>query len=372
MDMNTGWSKTTRGLIFLMATVFLVWLLWTIRTMVGPLVIAALLAYLLHPVVTLLEKHTALGRRRSVYIVYVLFLVVLLATIISMVPVVGRQARSLAHEIPSYMPKLEETFQPIDFLGVAVPFDELWEDLQSSSAQLFKPDRIFRVINAASTNLAWILVILVTTFYLLQDWERLVAWIIHLAPQTLQADLNRLHQEITVIWGAYLRGQLLIMFLIGIFSGLGAAGLGLPRALLLGFLAGLLALFPSIGPAFATTIAALVAWFDGSNFLDISNFWITLLTIGVFSGVQFIEGVWLQPNIMSHRLRLHPGLVFVTLVGALAFGSALLALIIIPLLASFIVLGRYLHRQLLNLEPWSSNQDIGLANERVTTGKINL
>lgn len=84
------------------------------------------------------------------------------------------------------------------------------------------------MINTASTNLAWVLLILVTTFYLLQDWERLIAWIIHLTPQVTQPDLHRLYREITVVWGSYLRGQLLIMFLIGIFSGLGAAILGLP------------------------------------------------------------------------------------------------------------------------------------------------
>lgn len=58
---------------------------------------------------------------------------------------------------------------------------------------------------------------------------------------------------------------------------------------------------------------------------------------------------------MSQRLRLHPGLVFISLVGALAFGSALFALIIIPLLATSVVIGRYLHRRMLNLDPWTPN-----------------
>jgi predicted PurR-regulated permease PerM len=350
--MNGSWTNLTRIVVLVGVIFVLVWLLWTIHPLIGPLAIAALLAYLLNPAVSLVENRTPLSRQQAVYGVYLLFIIALVTTIISLVPVIVRQAGSLANEIPTYLPTIETSIRSVDVLGLSLPFDELWLDIRESTNQLFKPDRIFRVINAASTNLAWVLVILVTTYYLLRDWERLLRWIIHLAPQAYYADLYRLHGEIRVVWQSYLRGQLLIMFLLGTFSGLGAAVLGLPRALLLGFLAGLLALFPSIGPAIATGIAALVAWFEGSNYINVSNLWITVLTVGIFSGVQFVEGVWLQPNIMGHRLRLHPGLVFIALVTALAFGSALLALMIVPLLGTCVVIGRYLHRNLLDMAPW--------------------
>jgi predicted PurR-regulated permease PerM len=353
--MNTSGSNTIRTLVLSGILILLIWLLWTIRAMVGPLVIAALAAYLLNPAVSFVEKHTPLRRQYAVYLVYFFFLFSMAAIILSLLPVVARQARSLAAEMPSYLSYLEETFQSIEVFGLALPLDELWHDFNAISTQLMKPDRIFRVIYTATTNLTWLLVILVTTFYLLQDWERLLTWIIQLAPRSFRPDLYRMHREISVIWGAYLRGQLIVMLLLGTFSGLGAAAIGIPRALLLGFLAGLLALFPSIGPTIATIIAALVAWVDGSHYLNLSNLWVTALTVGVFTGVQFIEGIWLQPTIMGNRMRLHPGLVFVALVGALVFGSALLALMIIPLLATCVVIGRYLHHHLLGIEPWSAD-----------------
>lgn len=118
---------------------FLTWLFWTIRTMVGPLVIAALLAYLLHPAVSFLEKNTPLQRRQTVVVVYLLFLIILTTTIVSLVPVVARQARSLAREIPTFLPEIEETIRPFEQFGVALPIDEYWQEIQAASNELFNP-----------------------------------------------------------------------------------------------------------------------------------------------------------------------------------------------------------------------------------------
>jgi len=125
----------------------------------------------------------------------------------------------------------------------------------------------------------------------------------------------------------------------------------------LGLLAGLLDLIPSLGPTATMVVAALVAWFEGSTYLPLSNAWFTLVVIALYTLVQLVENVWLHPRIMERSLRLHPGLVFVAVVGALTLAGALVALIIVPLIGSTIVVGRYVHRKMLGLEPWSKPVD---------------
>jgi predicted PurR-regulated permease PerM len=142
------------------------------------------------------------------------------------------------------------------------------------------------------------------------------------------------------------------MLLVGVLTGLGAAAVGLRRAAALGLLAGALDLIPSLGPMAATVTAAAIAWFEGSAHLRLSNAEVTVLVVVLYVAIQLLEEVWLRPRIMGQSLRLHPGLVFVAVVGALALGGALIALIIVPLLGSAGVVGRYLHRQILGLEPW--------------------
>lgn len=352
--MDEGWSKTARYLAVVIAFAGFIWALSTVRALIGPMVIAALLAYILNPAVTLITTHTKLGHSSSASLVYLLLLTGLVAVSLIFGPIVIGQARTLALELQGIRGQLEGFLDsPMTFLGFELPLDETLTEFQRLLAQLLKPEKAFKALQAATTNLAWILVILVTTYYLLRDWERLREWLLALAPETYQSDLRRLHQEIKVIWQAYLRGQLLLMLLVGVLTGLGAAVVGLRGAAALGLLAGALDLIPSLGPTAATVTAAVIAWFEGSAHLPLSNAGFTVLVVALYISIQLLEEVWLRPRIMGQSLKLHPGLVFVTVVGALALGGALTALIVVPLLASVGVVGRYVRCRMLGLEPWA-------------------
>ncbi len=350
---HRGWSRNARALAFLLTALTIGLGLFGIREMIGPLTIAALLAYLLLPAVNLVRRKLGISRRLAVPIVYLVFLTALVLTVVNMAPVVARQARSMTGVFRVRLPMfLDSLLEPAGAFGLERQLESFLVELRQSTSMLLNTQRVFRILNAASTNLAWLMLILVVTYYLLLDWERLVEWGLRQAPPGYRRDLRLLHADISVIWQAYLRGQILVMLLLGLLSGLGAAAIGLPRAALLGLLAGLLALIPSVGPTITLAIASTIAWLEGSAFLDISNGWFTLLTILVFSLVQVVEGFVLTPQIMGRRLRIHPGVVIVAVIGALTIGSALLALIIVPLLASLAVLLRYVRNRIYGLEPW--------------------
>jgi predicted PurR-regulated permease PerM len=355
---NRGWSRATRYLVLIIVLMGLVWLLFAVRALIGPLVIAALLAYVLNPAVTLITNRTKLSHNLSASLVYLLFLAVLVALLVIFVPVVIHQARSLSLELQAIGLQLEDALvSPVAFLGFDLPLDELLVDLRGISSPLLKPERVFKVLKATTTNLAWVLVILVTTYYLLQDWERLREWLIRLATEAYQPDVRRLHEEIKGVWQAYLRGQLLLMLLVGVLSGLGSAAVGLPGAVALGLLAGALALIPSLGPTVALVIAAVIAWFEGSVYLPLSNAWFTVVVIALYNLVQLVENIWLYPRIMERSLRVHRGLVFVAVVSALTLAGALVALIIVPLIGSVVVVGRYIRCRVLGSEPWPEPVD---------------
>jgi predicted PurR-regulated permease PerM len=352
-EMSNEWSRTTRYLTLIAILSVLAIVIFLARELIGPIVIACLFAYILKPGVSFMEKHMKVSTRRAVLVVYLLFLVSILAMIISFVPLVTKQARNLSQELLIILPRLEEAItHPVRILGYDLSVEPLFNQLRESASQFIKPDRIFRVIQSATQNLIWVLVILVTTYYLLRDWEQLREWFIHLAPEPYQPDIRRLHVEIKTLWRSYLRGQLLLMIIIGFLTGLASAVVGLSNALLLGLLAGALDIIPSIGPIVAMAVAAMIAWFHGSILLSIPNAWFTVLVLAIFGFIQLIENVWIQPQIYGHHLRLHRGLVYIAIIGAFTLGSALLALIIIPLIGSALVIGGYLRRRILNLDPW--------------------
>lgn len=356
--MEGSWSRTARYLALVMVLAGMIGFLLAARALVWPLIIAATLAYVLKPAVTLITARTGLEHNAAAILVFLLFLVVLTAILVAFVPVVVSQGMRLSHELRSIRAQLEGiSAGSVTLLAFELPIGELLEGLDSVSSQLLRPERVFRVLRATTSNLFWILVILVTSYHLLQDWERLREWLIRLAPEAYQPDVRRLHREIKDVWRAYLRGQLLLMLSVGVLTGLGSAAIGLPGAVAFGLLAGALDLIPSLGPTATAVVAAVVAWFEGSTFLPLSNAWFTVVVVALYILVQLVENVWLQPRILGRILRLHPALVFVAVVGALSLAGALVALIIVPLLGTAGVLGRYVHSRILGLQPWPEEVD---------------
>jgi predicted PurR-regulated permease PerM len=333
------------------------WLIYTYQVLIGPLIVSGLIAYLLYPGVSWLSKITRIKQRQLVPVVYSIFLLLVVLVVLYIVPIIAyqfslltSQLNMILYQAEIFLTNLENKF------GFRIPLEPFISDLETEMSQLLKPERIFRILKEVTTNFVWVVIVVITSFHLLRDWERLQEWLIKLSPKDLESDLRYLHQEIKKVWQSYLGGQLLIMLILGVLSGIGIALIGVPGALILGFLAGVLALIPTLGPATATGIAALVAWIQGSSHFDLPNLVVALITVAIFQAIQLFEGFWLTPRVMSRRLNLHPGLVLIAIVGTLFTLGALMALIIIPIIGSLDLIFRYIGRKRAGLDPWSSQE----------------
>jgi predicted PurR-regulated permease PerM len=346
------WSVQTRYLVLIILLLLLAVLIYFARALISPLVVAALLAYVLEPGVSLLVRQTRLSRRASVVFTYLSFLILLISVPAILAPVMLAQIDDIRMELANIETTLNELLTRANLLGIPLLPNMEEGEIQDFFSILYEPERIFGILLAATENLAWILIIFVTTFYFLLDGDRLRDWTFNLFPAPYDDDVRRLHDQIRNIWQAYLRGQLLLMFIIGLLTWFMGVAVGLRGALLIGIVAGALDVIPSLGPAVAMLIAAVVAFFEGSSYLPISRLWFSLLVVGLFIGIQAFENVWLRPRILSERLRLHPAVVFVAIVGALSLAGVVAALVIVPLISTVQILSRYLLRRVFGLEPW--------------------
>ena len=350
--METRWSRNARYLVLLFVIILLVWFLYLAHELIGPLLIAALLAYVLNPLVTTVNMRSKLPRNVVVALLYLISLGVVVLLVVLFTPLLARQAQLLSQELQDVGSALQESLaQEVVVLGVQIaPYDIL--DLDAFSAQFIRSDRLLMVLEAATTNLVWILVILVTTYYLLQDWERLREWLFGLAPAAAEDDLRRLYADVKEIWQSYLRGQLVLMLIMGFLTGITLAAVGTPGAAVIGLITGLLDVIPTLGPTIAMLIAVVIAWLGGSTYLPLSGAWFALLVAGLHGLVQGVENAWLRPRIMSSRLQMHPAVVFLGIVGTLSLVGVLGALVVVPVLGTAGVVGSYLRRRILGVEPW--------------------
>ena len=183
--------------------------------------------------------------------------------------------------------------------------------------------------------LANLFLIPVLTFYLLRDWDHLVAGIQRLLPRRSEAVWVRLARESDEVLGAFLRGQMLVMFLLGVIYTTGLWVVGLDFALLIGMVAGLVSFVPYLGLIVGIVIAGIGSVLQSQGIADLP--WVIL----VFVVGQLLEGTVLTPRLVGERVGLHPvAVIFAVMAGGQLYGffGILLAL---PVAAVAMVMLRY-------------------------------
>jgi predicted PurR-regulated permease PerM len=148
------------------------------------------------------------------------------------------------------------------------------------------------------------------------------------------------------------------MIIMGILFIILGLAVGLPGAVAIGLVTGLLSMVPEVGPFASGILAVLVALFQGSNFLPIPNFWFAVIVAGIYLVVMQVKSIWLRPKVMGRFMHMNTGLVFLAIIAAVILEGVLGALIVLPILASVGTIGRYVRARLLNLDPWSAESAI--------------
>lgn len=354
------WSRNTKTIVIVLYLAAVLALLIAARPLLVPVAIAALVAYLLSPLVRLITLRTGLRRPRAVAAAYIFFLLVIIAIPSSFTSLIVRQVNRVDDDVDSILQAVESFVEQPIVLGPLIldPPRETILDLEQEIRTVVSQGSA-RVINALSglgTNLVWIIIFFVTTYYLLRDGPRLREAFLRRLPEPLRTDADRLLREIDSVWGNYLRGQVILAAIIGVLTWLSMAAVGLRGALVIGIIAGVLDLIPSLGPLVGGLISIGVALILGSTSIDVSNLWFALIVGGIFFLIQQFENIWLAPKILGDRLRLHPAVVVTGVLGALALTGIIGAFVVIPIIASLSVLNRYLYARLTDRDPWPASE----------------
>lgn len=330
------WSALTVGVL---------WVVWLLAPILSPFVIAAILGWLGDPMVDRLEARR-ISRNTAVILVFGAMTLVLLLVAVLLIPVLEDQVMVLVNSLPGYRDW---------FVGTALPWVEHRTGLQILS--WLDPERLFVLIRehwqsaggAASTLLGYvsrsgfallgwlanIVLLPVLSFFFLRDWDLIVGRIGLLVPRDHFDTVRRLALESNEVLGGFLRGQMLVMLILGLLYALGLWLVGLDLGILIGLLAGLLTFVPYLGPAFIVLfggIAALVQFGD----------WQHLAGVGVVFAVgQLVESFVLTPMLVGDRIGLHPmAVIFAVMAGGTLFGF-LGMLLALPVAAVANVLLRY-------------------------------
>lgn len=355
--MQRVWPAPFRYIVLAALLLLAAGLIWYIRSLLQPLLAAGVIAYVLSPAGTFLMRRFHISRRFAATIVYFVGLAALLLLVGTLVPVLLNQIQSIRADLQSALADLQNLVAiPFQFGAIRLDLRLLVPSLAvllNRGSIVPEPSQALRFIEATSRTVVWAVVIMVIVYYVMTEWDDLRSWLIGLAPPSEQSDLWQLYAQIREVWTQYLRGQLRLIVVLAVLYSAGWELIGVPGALALGLLAGILNLVPEVGPAGVGILATLIAYLEGSQVLTgIPNLWFAGLALGVYLLINTFKTVWLQPRILGRSVLLHEGLVFVAIVAALVLNGILGVLIVVPLLASAIIVGKYLRRRLLGLPPF--------------------
>jgi HAD superfamily hydrolase (TIGR01549 family) len=352
---STEWSRTTKRLVIVGLVIVLLLVLYVFRDLLPPIAIALVLAYLLKPVADFVQRRAKLPRTLAVILVFLVILLLISIIPVTIVPYAVDQVRRLNVNLQELTDSLISFLsQPIHILDRPFSLQDLVGDLQTALQDLLQPfatQTVTLLFNVAS-SLLWIVSIFIISFYLVKDAERLRAFLDRMAPPGYTEELGRLREEINRVWKAFFRGQVVLGIVIGLVVWIAMTIVGLPNAGLMGLLAGLLEVIPTFGPILATIPALLIAFFQGSTYLPMSNFWFAILVLAIYFVIQQTENAYLVPRILGRRLLLHPVMIFIgVLAGGMLFG-ALGVLLAAPVIGTLRVVLNYVYAKLLNENPF--------------------
>jgi predicted PurR-regulated permease PerM len=167
--------------------------------------------------------------------------------------------------------------------------------------------------------------------------------------------MHELYARLREVWMAYLRGQIVLMVVVGIVFTIAWTIMGIPGALVLGVIAGFFTLVPDVGPFLAAAVAVAVALLEGSSWIPLSNVWVAVIVFLVYLVLINLKNFLLRPYIMGRSLHMNEGLIFISIMIATILEGIMGALLVVPLLASTIVIYKYLQRRILGLSPFEEN-----------------
>ena len=340
-------DRTLRRVFFLAGIVLLVWLVYLLKPVVIPFVAAFLIAYLFSPLVDKLHGY-GLPRWLSISVVFVGIGVVLTLAIWYLVPLIWDQLIYARNSLPAgigwinstFLPWLSSTFNLVEMeIDTHQISTAVMEYIQTNYSADSIQTMLMRIAQSGINFIqigGTVVLIPIIAFYFLLDWHRMLDNLRRLIPRPYEKSTLHIVGECHSVLGAFVKGQFLVMFLLGVVYAVGLQIIGLEVGLIIGMVAGLCSIIPYLGFAVGV-IAALVA-----TFFQFGLDWWQIILVGVvFMVGQVIEGYVLQPFLLGDKIGLSPvAVVFAVLAGAQLAGF-LGMLVALPVAAVIVVLLRH-------------------------------
>jgi predicted PurR-regulated permease PerM len=365
---SPSWGTNTKLVVALTIVVVVGALLVKFQSVITPLLIAFMLAYLLHPVAAFLQRRVRFPWGAVVGMIYLVIILLLLGGLtaggVGLVQQIQSLITILQKAITNLPQMIEQASSRVYQFG-PFEFDLRTFDLNTISNQVLGMVQpllsqtgtlLSTVASGAANFVGWTFFVVLVSYFVLAESGGLRGQIVPLDLPGYTQDFERLTRELGRIWNAFLRGQIIIFFIaIAIYS-IVLGVLGVHYAIGLAFLAGFARFVPYVGPLINYIILFLVSYFQTFKLFGLPPFYYAVLVMLVAVFIDMIFDYFVSPRILSDALKVHPAAVLVAAIVAANLFGLLGVVIAAPILATVILLWKYIMRKMLDLNPWAEEE----------------
>jgi predicted PurR-regulated permease PerM len=314
-------------------------LLWALGQVILPFLVGGAIAYFLDPVADRLEQ-TGLSRVMATVVIFVILLAVVILSMLVIIPTLVQQTDDLIQAAPDLFNQLRtwltERFPEVidETSPVRQSLASIGETIQARGGELLQ--QLLSSAAGVVNVLVFLVVVPVVAFYMLLDWDRMVARIDELLPRDHAPTIRHLASEIDRTLASFVRGQGTVCLILGTFYAVALMVVGLQFGLVVGLLAGLLTFIPYVGALVGGALSVGLALFQFWG-----DWWLIVIVAAIFQVGQMVEGNILTPKLVGSSVGLHPvWLIFALSAFGTLFGFVGM-LIAVPVAAAIGVLVRF-------------------------------
>src|SRR3989344_647838 len=307
-----------KTIFFITLGIIFVWFMYIERAILTPFILAAIFAYIFNPVVDFFYHKVKLPRTISIFIIYLL----IMGSVIFLSVVLTRRIIDESSELKDYVTNLIETTKQQantlpDFIQPLI--NETLVSLERS--KFFSTESIFILFPKAISRIVSLFIFLFSAFYFLKEGRSMIDKLLNLVPGKNRIEVEIIARRINAVLGGYLRGQILLIFIVSLVLFAALSILGIKFALILAIFSGFAEVIPIIGPITATSVVALVAFVTGSANFSLNPMQAAIIVIIVYFTVRQIQDYFITPYVMGRISKLPPLIVlFAVLAGGHIWG----------------------------------------------------
>jgi predicted PurR-regulated permease PerM len=321
--------------------------LWLFNDILAPFILGIAIAYMLDPVMRKMS-YQRIPRWASALFILTVFFAFLTVILLLIAPTLFRQAEMLISQIPNYIQNLMDYLNPyMGWIESRIGDNYVEELTQAAKDSAGKIVSVTGGIVGGIATGGKIMVGFITTlvltpivaFFMMTEWPNIVKWVEGLYPRQHVELIRGLLQKIDRKVSGFIRGQIIVAFLLGMIYAIALSIAGLNYGFLIGIGTGIFSIIPFVGSTLGLITSVAVAWFQSGDLSYVA------IIAGIFFGGQFIEGNFLSPKVVGDSVGLHP----LWILFALTAGGSLLGivgmLIAVPVAAVIGVLGGFAIQQ---------------------------